>query len=442
MTSISTTTPGAKLKRAEALRRAKNFVAEDQLRAARNLDRLISVWRRSEGFDLGRVLSSTGLAGTQDTDSTKRLYTYRLPENASEVRRKAIRKTPGKYFEIARAVARELEEPEEAILCQIFEGCSLGTDHAVDEDWETGNWDRLAELLERMSQAVIQDQGLANYWRKVRMTNGRYDVRRGIIRPDFNGLDLILDGYGHAGNVMCSDEMAPIPSIPLGRRRQAPPITGTVHLDTDERLDVELIFWLEVRLALGPVNAMDSIGPLIELRTVLEIRTEDGRTGTLDNPYTDTDRVQTMTLDGDILNISAIAPCDFDLVPDAEFRGFCDHSYFAWEEVSPALLRQLLEPGDPERTGPFHAINRSEGKWLADLPPNRFPQGSAAAVIHTDLLTGAIERELGQACADLVDRLEALRLDAADRIREAEAAALMRWTGPGATPQVPSETDQ
>ena len=40
---------------------------------------------------------------------------------------------------------------------------------------------------------------------------------------------------------------------------------------------------------------------------------------------------------------------------------------------------------------------------------------------------------MGEVCADLADQLKAVRIAQDDRIREAEAAALARWTVPDAT---------
>lgn len=438
---------GAKLRRAEALRQAvlakARFSLEDQLKTARNLHRLLAEWRGSKRFELDRFLHVAGLSGNGLTDSTKRLDTYTLPEAAPRARQSRIAKKPGKYLAIAHAAAAELEEPEEVVLCRIFEGCSFGTDQDANEDWETGNWEILADLLSRMAAAIVRDRDLKGYWRKVRSMNGRYDVREGVIRADANCLDNVIEGYGYAGDIVCSDEIAPLPSVPLGRRRQGPAIPGEIWLPDGRKLDVDFTFWLEARLALGPVHATDSVGPMIELRTVLEGATADGQAVVLDNPFTDTsDCIETVSVDGNLLKIDGIVLSDYDLVPEAEYRQGCDHSYFAWEEVSPALLRRLIVPDELERTGPFLAIDRNSGIWIKERPPSRFSRGSAAEVLHTDLLTGRLEQALVQVCDDLIDRLEALRSAEGRRIREAEAAALTRWARRGSMNSHYSEEDE
>ena len=173
---------------------------------------------------------------------------------------------------------------------------------------------------------------------------------------------------------------------------------------------------------------------MIEFRTVLEATGPDGGVITFDNPFTDgSDFIRTATIGGAVRDVSSVEPTDYNLVPEADFRQDFEHSYFAWEEVSPALLRRLFVPDDPERTGPFEAVSRHEGVWIKELPASRFSQGSAAHVLHVDLLTGRLERELGEVCADLADQLKAFRIAQDDRIRDAEAAALDRWAVPGGT---------
>lgn len=421
-----------KIKRAESLRRAveskATFPSGDQWQAARNLHRLIAVWRESEQFNISRILDVVGLGGNGTTDSTKRLDTYTLPDDASTNRRDRIAKKPRKYLELARAIAAELGEPEAIILCQVFEGCSYGTEHVTSGDWEAEDWTKLTELIKQMASALVQDHDLMDYWRKVRSTNGRYDVRKEVIQSDNDCLDYCGEGYGLAGGTICSCKIAPIPSVPLGRHRQALPTPGSVLFHDGETLEVRYTFWLEVRLALGPVNDSYSIGPLVELRTVLEAETDDGQSIIFDNPFTDTtDVIQKATIGAEVLDVSFVDLHDYDHVPDPGCHGAAEHSYFAWKELSPALLRRLFLPNDLDRTGAFQSVNRNAGVFIGDLPPNRFSLGSAAATLHTDLLTGRLEEELGHICDNLTGQIDALRLAERRLIYDAEATAVSRW---------------
>jgi hypothetical protein len=178
---------------------------------------------------------------------------------------------------------------------------------------------------------------------------------------------------------------------------------------------------------------------------VLEAETEDGQPVIFDNPFTDTtDVIRTATIGDEVLGVSSVVLHDYDLVPDPQCHGAMEHSDFAWEEVSPALLRRLFLPDDLDRTGAFKTVNRNAGVFIGDLPPNRFSRGSAVATLHTDLLTGRLEEELGHVCDNLIGQLEALRLAEQRLIYDAEATAVYRWARRNSTKtdeREESETD-
>lgn len=285
-----------------------------------------------------------------------------------------------------------------------------------------------------MAAGVIHEHDAEAYWRKVFSTNGRYDVRTETFCPSSSALGYILFGYGLAGEWMVCDETSPTPSIPLGRRLQHDPISGWVALKDGEATDVQFMIWLEVRLALGPVNDDRSIGPLLEFRTVLEAVMEDKRIMCFDNPFTD---------DGDVVKRAFIEDDDFPVydldcsggfrvsepqfrpIVEPEFRSGAEHFYFGWRELSPALLRALLDGENSDRKSPFIPQRRHEGG--GELPPSRFSRVSAAGVLDIDLLTGALEAELGAECDRLAAGLDALRAEQNRAIRDAEAEAMARW---------------
>ncbi len=231
---------------------------------------------------------------------------------------------------------------------------------------------------------------------------------------------------------------------------------GWIFFESGVSTDVEFLFWLEVRLALGPINDQ-SIGPLIEFRTVLEGRLEDGRIVRFNNPHTDTTDIVTrayidedeyasddeddfavdyeddFAIDG--LGIDPKAP-----FIEAEFRDGVEHSYFSWRELNPALLRRLFEPAGKEPVEVVEPIDRNAGVWVQDLPPSRFSRNSAPGVLHTDLLTGAMESELGKVCDCLTNKLDALRAEQDRAIRDAESEAMTRWATQTTTENRRTET--
>lgn len=437
-----------RIQRADAIRaaveRKEVFPPGDQLQAARNLHRVLEAAKSAGGFSIRNVLSAkdVGLLGNGGTDSTKRLDTYTLPERADDARKARIAKKPQKYWAIANAIAAELKKPAAMLVSQVFEGCSIGTEELPSGDWDSENWARFSEHLNLMTAGVIRDHDVEEYWRKVFSTNGLYDVRSGMFIPGPGPLGYIIFGWGLAGEWTVSDETSPTPSIPLGRRLQGDPVPGQVVLEDAPPIPVSFLLWLEVRLALGPVNDHRSIGPLLEFRTVLEAEDADKRIIRFDNPFTDGTDIIKRAFVGDIdfpvqhldfTNGFPMMGSDFRPIIVPEFREDAEHSYFGWREVSPALLRDLLDENTSESRTPFIPYRRHEGVWMEELPPSRFSRASPAGVLNIDLLSGALEAELGVECDRLMGGLDALRAEQDLAIRDAEAKAIARWTTKTAT---------
>lgn len=445
-----------RIQRAEAIRaaieRKERFPTGDQLRAARNLHRVLGRAKASQGFNIHNVLGAdgVGLAGNGGTDSTKRLDTYILPDEADEPRKARIAKRPAKYLALADAIADELDEPAAVLVSQVFEGCSFGTKELPEGDWDSENWARFAENLELMSAAVIADHDVETYWRKVFSTNGRYDVRTETFRPSSNALGFIQFGWGLAGEWMVLDETSPTPSIPLGRRLQHDPIPGRVWLEENKATEVAFLLWLDVRLALGPVNDHRSIGPLFEFRTVLEAVMEDDRIMRFENPFTDdSELIERAFVDDDEFSVIGhefsdafrTEGPDFGPKIKPEFRSGAEHWYFGWRELSPALLRALFDPVAADQKANFVPTNRHQSLLPKDLPPNRFSRASAAGVTNIDLLTGALEAELGAECDRLAASLDAYRAEQDRAIRDTEAEAMARWATKNAISPVVKRVD-
>lgn len=446
-----------RIQRAEAIEaaiaRKETFPHGDQLQAARNMHRVLEKAKTVEAFSVHDVLvaKDVGLGGNGEIDSTKRLDTYTLPDGANDSRKKRIAKKPAKFRDLARAIADELDKPAAVLVSQVFEGCSFGTVELPVGDWESENWSRFADHLQLMAEGVIRDHDVEAYWRKVFATNGIYDVRTEKFRPSSNALGYILFGWGLAGEWMVSDETSPTPSISLGRRLQYEPIPGQVSLEEDQPTDVFFLLWLEVRLALGPVNDLDSIGPLLEFRSIFEAVMEDDRIMRFDNPFHAGDE----SIHRAFIDDHEFPVHDFGFVDDSyyrepnfrppvepEFRSGAEHSYFGWRELSPALLRALLDPVEASQTAKFVPINRHWNDMLKDLPPSRFSRASAAGVINIDLLNGALEAELGAECDRLAASLNEYRAEQDQAIRDTEAQAMVRWATKTATGIVTKREDK
>ncbi len=418
------------LRRAAALRHARDtrarFSTEDQERVAQQFHRLLEDLKIHRGLSKTEVAQKAGLGGNKLTDSSKRLDTYTLPENANPARRARIAQKPGRYFSFATAIADLLKEPEEPFLCQIFEGCSFGSLAEELPDWDTERWVVLARQVTLMARSVIYDTGLQEYWKAVSMLDVPFDVRKGLFEAAWGSSDNFALRQGLASNAICSDEIPPVPSCFIARRLMVEPQPGILVLKDGRKLPLKFRFWLEIRLALAPINDIAEVGPLIEYRTVLDAVDENQNVLTFDNPHTGGfDVVHEVLINGEPHGVSAMPDLEES---EPERRYGTEHSYFAWDEVSPALLREVLS-GREHR---FETSLRLSDRLFDRRPPVRFEQGSPAAIFQMELLDGALEQELKQACFRLKEKFDLYRRGTYDRILAVEAAASARWQRPAA----------
>lgn len=418
----------AKVKRSKALKASRDrravFSVDDQKRAATNLHRLLEQMGKNRGLSKRQIAEVAGLGGAGAIDSTKRFDPYTLPVGASKSRIGRLAKKPGKYFEIADAIACLVSEPAAGYLCQVFEGCSFGTGDEFEPDWEDEGWVRLAELLHRMSMAVIRDDRIEKYWLDVVKLNGSYDSRNGRLVQSNFGLDAHGCETGLAGYSAYPDELPPIPSVLIGQRLMMEPRDDVLVLKDGSQIEAKFRLYLEARLAIAPVSRDGAPGPMIEFRSRLDAHSDTEGEIHFDNHHSDgtggSDAISSATISGDLAEIDKFPFLD---PPGAERRHGCPHVYFAWEEVSPALLRALF--GDVE--APFEMIFRTTDPSPHDLPPSRFAEGSAGFYLNAHLLTGTLEKELASACRDCADKVGAFRRELGERIDEVEAKAEMRW---------------
>lgn len=400
------------------------FSADDQERAAKNLHRLLAHLAGERGVSKRAIAEAAGLGGQGVIDSTKRLDAYTLPEGANSLRRERIAKKPSKYFEIARAIGSLTNEPQEPYVCQIFEGCSFGTGIAVEKDWDEHRWARLAELLRRMSAAVIAKENLTRYWTQARRINGEYLSQEGRIRYGFNALDFVGSSNGLAGYRAFPDELPPVPSVLLGERPMVASQVAVISLRDGRQIEATFSLLLEARIALAPINADGAVGPMIEFRSRMDARSASLGDIIFDNRYSDgsggSDTISRAWIDGKWLDIAEFPVLE---VVEAEYRHGCEHVYFSWEEVSPALLRSLF--GDEVR--PFDMVYRTGVSCYGDFPPSRFEFGLPAFYLNAHLLSGALEAELAEACRQCAEILEEYCTELDLRVADAESAAERRW---------------
>lgn len=415
-------------KRASALRAARDknqvFSSNDQASAATNLHQLLKEVCAAGELKKLDVVSKAGLGGGISTDSTKRLDTYTLPEGASRSRRERLAKKPGKYFEIAEAIATLRNESPAPFICQVFEGCTFGAGREFLTSWEEERWAHLARQLRGMSGAVAKHSNVDVYWREAAQGNGCYNHRTDQLICTAQPIDKVGCLGGLAGCQAHPGELPPIPSVLLGTKPLAEQKPAKLRFSNGEELEVSLTITLEVRLALAPVGRAGEPGPLLEFRSRLDVTKMKEGDLIIEGTYFD-------EVDG-VLEISGagivgredthVQLTDFK-IPEARYREGNTNDHRAWEEVSPGLLQEIFDDWEE----PLDMSFVRSGITTEEMPPSRFEAGSAAFFLNAQLLSGALETKLIVACRSRADLLDRFRDGVAEQILKIENDADSRW---------------
>ena len=396
------------------------FLPTDQKRVAENLHNLLEDCEKHRRVRNADVVEKAN-RGDPELDSTKRLDTYTLPKGANAKRRERLAKKPRRYIDISDALATLADETKDSMLCKVFEGCSFGTDRPFEYDWQALPWERLAALLGDLTAYVIRTTDMQDYWREISQRPGRFDVRTSSFGV---GLAPIDGGFTTLiRNPIVSDEIPPIPSVPIVRSLQASPVDGSVSVEGSEWSPAKFLFWRETRLAVGPIRT--GVGPLLETRTVLEAASDKYGLISFDNPFTDgSDTIDQGLIEGTWRPICIVV----DGYVEAVGRQGVEHSYFIWDEVSAASLRVALTLG-PHDIGFENNcyVNRDECT-MHERPASPFLHPEPAFFVYSSIISGSLERDLAQACRSLVTKLAAHKESMGELIRQGEIAAKLRWS--------------
>lgn len=193
-------------------------------------------------------------------------------------RLKRLAHKPKHYADLARELARRLDRDPRGILVELCQGTQLDADREENGtiDLEDGDWDRLVELIEEMTEAIVRRTGMQEHLRQIGTRSGRYDLALEAILPSSG---LLLPHGPLVANYELSDEFPPVPSILLYEELKTPRFEQTLHIAEDnvplmERsaIPVEVAIWREVRLAIGPANERETAHPLFEVRTRVELK--------------------------------------------------------------------------------------------------------------------------------------------------------------------------
>lgn len=410
------------LRRAGALRLAlsssKVLNVSDRERAAGNLDRLLDELRESHGLARADIARAAGLGGNGETDSSKRLDTYTLPPDASEARKNRLAVKATRHFDFANAMARLSTLPEEVLLCRIFEGCSFGVATEEIPDWEQERWSVLARMLTEMAGSVIQDTDQNGYWSTVGMMQFPYNFETGTFGEGPYSFDQYSIETGLVNNFVCREDAPPVPSVALAIRPMAEPTPVVLRLEGGRSLPVTLRFCLSIHLALGPVHGLAGIGPMLELRSEIDLVMPDGSVCETSHPiHSRFSSPPELFLDG---NWVQIVDLEGYTEPEPEGRDGAEHHYLGYYEISPALLRMYLTQED-FRLSPLRFVPHDHRL------PLRFEWGSIGASLHHDLLDGSLERDLAEVCRSLHAKMNLFQAKSRSASLAAEAEAFNRW---------------
>ncbi len=419
----------AKEKRAAALFAARDkkqvFSPQDQERAASNLHRVLEEVSRDRGMSKRDVAIAAGLGGDGETDSTKRFDIYTLPKKASQSRKGRLAKKPGKYFEIARAIAGLLNETAAPFICEIFEGCSFGADREFLTEWDEEKWARQSENTRQMSAGVARQTEAERYWSEVVEGNGLYDHHNDELVCAPQSIDSVGCLTGLAGYKAHPSDLPPVPSVLLGTKALSEASPATLCFGDGKEIEVFAEVFLEVRLALAPVGRSGLPGPMLEFRSSLSATSKAGGEAVIESAYFDVVDDVPHVRGSDVVDYDgAIAALEGFQLPKDLYRDGCGHSCWAWEEISPGLLREVFD----DFAAPFLSCFGWSGLDTDQTQTSRFEAGTPAYFFNAHLISGTIERRLIEACNGRVALLRRFRDVEHQKILEAEAEASARWS--------------
>jgi hypothetical protein len=455
---------------------------QDAKRLAMNLYEILTDVEKNHGVPkrtiAKRAVFRSGKTWKQEvSDSTKRLHPYILPPNvanegADHPRVKKLAKTIDKYQSLAAQAATEIGKPEDHFLMALVRGTRYDNPTAPpDED----HLYELAETIERMIAWIVRKAKLDDYFRDIYALPMAYDVRRDQFFPrsvcgmelndDFDGVDV------------CSDEVPPMPSVPLYRKERHPPVAGhlfvvsqthttpmglfyspTKRIPSDmqdsqysafgndpmgkryERAlslppeneviavyETTIRTWQEVRLTIGPIAAQQKLGPLFEVRLGMEPIVDDF-TFTWLNPYGDDVDAHYLMHNGELHE--AFLRYLGDIPPGDEAHP--ENCYFYYEAVKPSTIKKYL---DLPHSGQALTLEFPRGGSSFDGPlnPPAFPASTVGAELELNLLQPdeyenfRVDTLLLREALHKCELLNALKEEISTARESSRARLLARW---------------
>jgi hypothetical protein len=461
--SISVERPGEVRRSAErvwirkaiaAVRTFRNM--EDVKQAARNLTEMLQE-AKERGITKAEIARRIW---TRDQENpSKRFDKLTVPRDGlpTDDRIRRLQRRTSHYDKVAVALGESVPEwsPDDALV-RVFRKTSVAREldaiidgrgaRADDPDY---SWFHLAEMLDSLSRSVSQKANLDGYLQIIAHMGGRFDLAEGKIEAASGSNNRLLPHGPLADNFEIVEHFPPIPSVPIFDELLVPafrhPLTIiSVDSQITTTVEVEARVWREIRLAIGPVNTVDRVGPLFEVRTRLELADGDKPIELLkpwlylDFPDEVTIRIDGLefrtTIDfssrdlewrellmwrGRIIGATSAVPLRADLQPE--------HNYAAWRSVTPELCAELFNRSiwnDVTSVFGVYFHNTKKGSTLA-------PENTLGAILE-NALQSSEEPTLASSLLDEAKRLVTL-VDEERKRRISEAIklnddAMNRWS--------------
>ena len=262
------------------------FVREsDRITAALEIGRLVE-HAKKQNVTVAQI--------KEELPRTNRLDRYMLrPTATAPVSKKATEKLQQKvfgYLDAAQAVANLTGQDPDELKVRVLCATSLWAAPSLANTSEDPRASHLALELNEMCRAVVKRCGVLDLFDRARRILGAWDVTGGAYRAAETACLIqssYLDWFEHW------TEAPPLPYVPLVRiphamfrtpakleaATRSEIITDETRLDSDfEGTDVELtiVLWREVGLAIGPMKSAESIGLMFESRAHVALSIGDG----------------------------------------------------------------------------------------------------------------------------------------------------------------------
>ncbi|MBR0800418.1 hypothetical protein JQ615_34125 [Bradyrhizobium jicamae] len=401
---------------------------------AHNLSAMLEEAKEKKGISKIKVAKAIW---PDDESPLKRFDKLTLPlaRIAMPGRIERLQKRTSLYCKVALELAKCTEDRAEKTLVRLFRNTSVdrrlcelvdGRERSFGD--LDDSWQNLAEMFDALAERIKEKVDFKGHMTRIVAMGGKYDLSSGDIFV--NPLDVMSGGnrllnYGPlSDNFEIWDHFPPIPSVLLVGELLLPrfrhPLSATsTKTGATCALDVEVRVWREIRLAIGPIDSIDQVGPLFEARTRVDLGHET-KAVKLIRPWLDLGSPDdaTLLIDGE----EYVSELDFETqIPsgrswsdllmwqDMSVRGSDgaihrfdlqpQHDYAAWRRVTAELCAELLDKPKQhnvvsEYVIPFH---------VPLTEPTLTPEGTLGAAVEL-----AIRNDSSNLASSLLQEAERL----------------------------------